>query len=71
MQCGVEGAPLYSVMVDKSVGCGLAGRDLGSQAMKVDLKFYGGCHFASGIPSYDSFYEPLILSQMTIQNPRV
>ena len=41
---------MYSVMVDKSVGCGLAGRDLGSQAMKIDLIFYGGCHFASGIP---------------------
>lgn len=71
VQCRVEGAPYYSVVVPKSVGCGLAGRDLGSQAVKVDLIFYGGCHLAYGIPSYDSFHYFLKLSQMTVQNPRV
>ncbi|MCJ1343475.1 hypothetical protein MMC31_001669 [Peltigera leucophlebia] len=33
-------------MIPKSVGCDLVGRDLGRQFVKVDLIFYGGCHFA-------------------------
>ena len=33
MQCGVEGAPYYSVVIPKSVDCGLTGRDLGLQAV--------------------------------------
>jgi hypothetical protein len=48
--CSVAGAPEYTVVVPKSVGCELAGRDLGSETAKVDLVFYGGCHFALGIP---------------------
>ena len=43
-------------MVERTVGCELAGRDLGSTSVKVDLIFHGGSHFAGGIPSRcDSF----------------
>ena len=51
VQCKIEGAPYYSVVVPKSVGCALAGQDLGLKIAKVDLIFYGGCHFAYGILS--------------------
>lgn len=56
VQCGVEGAPFYTVMIPKSIGCDLVGRDLGRQFVKVDLIFYGGCHFAHSITLYNSFY---------------
>ncbi|KAL9123656.1 MAG: hypothetical protein Q9175_008319, partial [Cornicularia normoerica] len=46
MQCDVEGAPYYSVMISRNVGCALAGQNLGPKTAKVDLIFYGGRHLA-------------------------
>ena len=46
VEIDVSGAPLYTVIVSRSVGCALAARDLGPKTSKVDLTFY---HFASGI----------------------
>ena len=37
MACGVVGVQDYSVMISKDVGCKLAGRELGSNRVKVDL----------------------------------
>ena len=47
--CSVDGSPEYSVIFDKKIGSTLVGRDLGSSTEKVDLLFYGGRHFATGI----------------------
>lgn len=43
------GSRYYSVVVPRSVGCALAGQDPGSKVAKVDLIFYDGRHFATGI----------------------
>lgn len=53
VQCDVdvEGAPYHSVNVSRSVGCALAGRDLGPKTAKVDLVLHGGRHLARGIQS--------------------
>ncbi|KAI4152128.1 MAG: hypothetical protein L6R39_001879 [Caloplaca ligustica] len=47
IECTVEGAPDYSVVIQKHVGNALAGRDLGSKSVKKDLIFYDGCYFTS------------------------
>ncbi len=49
VEIDVAGAPDYTVIVSRSVGCALAARDLGPKTANVDLTFYGGRHFASGI----------------------
>lgn len=48
VSCSVGGAPLYTVIVEKDVGCKLVGRELGPDPVIVDLIFYGGLHFACG-----------------------
>ena len=69
--CVASGAPDYTVVVERTVGCELAGRDLGSGSAKVDLIFYGGCHFARGIIPYDSFRLFLTASQTSVQSPHI
>ncbi len=49
VEIDVVGALDYTVIVSRSVGCALAARDLGPRTAKVDLTFFGGRHFASGI----------------------
>ena len=72
VQCRVEGAPYYSVVVSKGVGCALSGRDLGSKVAKVDLIFYGGCHFAcSTWPARYFLLVPNRLSDKHPQSPRL
>ena len=41
-------SPQHSVIVETDVACSLAGRDLGPEAIEIDLVFYDGCHFARG-----------------------
>lgn len=49
VEVDITGAPAYTVIVSRSVGCALAARDLGPKTAKMNLTFYGGRHFASGI----------------------
>lgn len=68
VECDVDGAPYYSVMFDKQVGCDLAGRDLGREPSKVDLIFYGGRHFAQSIASHLTIYNVLTFIEICFHN---
>lgn len=50
-------------MISKDVGCKLAGRNLGSDPVRVDLMLYGGCRFACGIVFQKPFRWLLTLGQ--------
>lgn len=49
VDCDMEGAPDYTVMIPKAVGCTLVGREMGSKIQRVNLVFYDGWHFALGM----------------------
>ncbi|KAL8649485.1 MAG: hypothetical protein Q9210_004373 [Variospora velana] len=45
--CTISGNPDYALIIPKSVGSALAGRDLGSASAKVELVYHDGRHFAT------------------------
>ena len=58
--CVAGGAPDYTVVVERTIGCALAGRDLGPGSVKIDLLFHGGRHFARGMIPCDLYFERLV-----------
>lgn len=56
------------VVVPRSVGCALSGRDLDSKDDKVNLIFYAGCHFAYG--TYPARYLLLAPHRSTDKHPQ-
>lgn len=49
VDCAVEGSPDNALMFSRETGCDLLGRDPGQDPALLDLKFYDGRYFATGI----------------------
>lgn len=71
--CLIGGAPDYAVGISKDIGCALAGRDLGYQDAKVDLIYYDGQHFATGMSDSRQEAHPMLIAtagkQIGTRNP--